>query len=253
MGELLVAGLLLCGRTRRVGIWLAIVMHSLLLLAVGPLGLNHEAGVVVWNVFFVGQHAMFLGVGRRGAEVEDRYPTEAQGGMTALQPDRSTEGGKAGGTRDQRISWAGATVLVAILWPGLRSVGMCDNWPAWAVYAPGIEQVRVLIRDDQIERLPESLWQWVEPRRIADGWSWLRVDRWCIEAVNAPIYPQDRFAVGVVLAISNRYLEPGGLRVIHESSAGRWDGKRDVRELKDLPAIRRLASEFRLNAQPRKE
>ena len=55
MGELLIGGLLLFSRTRKLGGWLAIGLHASLLLVLGPWGLNHQPGVLIWNAWFIVQ------------------------------------------------------------------------------------------------------------------------------------------------------------------------------------------------------
>jgi len=66
-GELLTAIALAFPRWRRVGLWLSIVMHTAILLAVGPLGLCHEAGVQIWNGLFIIQNIILF---RRAAAHE---------------------------------------------------------------------------------------------------------------------------------------------------------------------------------------
>src|SRR5262245_34903830 len=50
-GELLVAIALAVPRTRRAGVVAAIALHALLLVILGPWGLNHKPGVLIWNAF----------------------------------------------------------------------------------------------------------------------------------------------------------------------------------------------------------
>ena len=59
-GELLVGVSLLFRRTRSFGILASILMHVLLIVAVGPWGLNHRAGVLLWNGFFIVQNIVLL-------------------------------------------------------------------------------------------------------------------------------------------------------------------------------------------------
>src|SRR5690606_19491010 len=49
--ELGLAAMLALPRTRRLAGVAAIAMHSLLVLALGPLGLGHSYAVLAWNVF----------------------------------------------------------------------------------------------------------------------------------------------------------------------------------------------------------
>jgi len=51
--ELLVAVLLISVRTRKIGVVMAVVFHGALIATLGPWGLNHHTGVLVWNLFFL--------------------------------------------------------------------------------------------------------------------------------------------------------------------------------------------------------
>ena len=59
--ELAVAGLLAFRPTRRFGLTASIVMHVLLLATLGPWGLDHSWGVLLWNVYFIGQNMLLFG------------------------------------------------------------------------------------------------------------------------------------------------------------------------------------------------
>jgi hypothetical protein len=80
IGELMTAVALAVPRWRRVGLWLSIAMHVLLLLAVGPLGLGHELGVQIWNVLFLVQNVILF---RQRAET---IATTADGQAVSTQP-----------------------------------------------------------------------------------------------------------------------------------------------------------------------
>ena len=222
VGELVVAGLLLPRRTRRLGCVLACVMHGALILAVGPLGLNHSAGVLIWNVFFIGQNGLL-------------FRAERTTSPTLLVRPRDWE------------SWLALLVAVA---PALRSVGCLDHWPAWAVYASGTERVSLLVHESAIEKLEPSLRACVEPFQWNPQWRYLRIERWSLETVNAPIYPQDRFFVGVAIAIAERSQLDGELKLVWQSSADRFTGERKTIEYADRAAIEALATTYRCNGRP---
>ncbi len=222
VGELVIAGLLLPRRTRRLGWVLSGVMHVALMLAVGPLGLNHLSGVLIWNVFFLGQNWLL-------------FRTERSESPTLLARPRQWE------------SWLALIVAVA---PVLRSVGWLDHWPAWAVYASGIERVSLLVHESAIEKLEPSLRASVEPSQWHPGWRYLRIERWSLETVNAPIYPQDRFFVGVACAIAERSQLDWELKLVWQSAADRFTGKRRTIDYADRDAIEALAVTYRCNAKP---
>ena len=79
----------------------------------------------------------------------------------------------------------------------------------------------------------------------------LRIDRWSLEALGAPVYPQDRFQVGVALALAEKYNLGQDIRVEIDSPANRWTGNRSTKVYQGAGAIRELAGQYRLNAFPR--
>ena len=83
------------------------------------------------------------------------------------------------------------------------------------------------------------------------AWRELRIDRWSLEAVGAPIYPQDRFQVGVALAIAEKYDLGQDIRVEIDGPANRWTGRRTTEIYRGAEAIRKLVLQFRFNALPR--
>lgn len=104
--ELLVAVLLIVGRTRKTGVVLAAVFHTALIVALGPWGLNHHTGVLVWNLFFFAITAILF------------WPTVAE---------------KNDSSSGQPSTLVFAVTLVMVLYPLLPH---CDHWLAWGLYSP---------------------------------------------------------------------------------------------------------------------
>ena len=68
VGELLVAIGLCWRRSRRAAFLASLVMHVLLLAALGPWGAQNKPGVLLWNVFFIVQNVVIFGfAGERAA------------------------------------------------------------------------------------------------------------------------------------------------------------------------------------------
>ncbi len=232
VGELLVAIGLIVPAMRRFALPGAVLMHLLLLVTLGPWGLKHEAGVLIWNVFFIAQDILLFGTFFKTDLVKDAATA------TDMQADKSTR-------------LVGGLVVAVIVLPLLEPFGWFDHWPAWAVYASRPERVTVFIDRTARSRLPESLQKHVEPPRPLDDWCEVRLDRWSLEALAVPLYPQDRFQIGVAIDLAHRYELDSDIRVFIESSASRWTGKRSSRELIGREDIEREADRFRLNATPR--
>lgn len=250
LGELLTAGFLLVPFTRRWGCVLAIGMHLGLMLAVGPLGLNHRAGVFLWNFYFIGQHlCLWLALGR----------TERSRGSHWLRSigERTREWGFARTCRAVARStgqWlcprnVPACVLwFALLFPALRTLELCDNWPAWSVYASDIELVTVYVRDDALERLPMGARSCAETSAVKTGWTAIRIERWSLAACRAPIYPQVRYSVAIALALTETaQLAEDEIIVLIRSRPDATTGLRTESRLRGVAELRRFAGRFWLN------
>lgn len=72
LAELAVAGLLAVRRTRRFGLIASIGMHGLLLATLGPWGLDHSWGVLLWNIYFIGQNVLLFGPAGRAGDTSSR-------------------------------------------------------------------------------------------------------------------------------------------------------------------------------------
>lgn len=234
--ELTLAAGALIPATRRWAGWGLVVMHSMLLVLLGPLGLQHQPGVLAWNGFFIAQ-ALVLFVGW--------VPTRR----------RAREGGAD--VVAQRFpwwwrAWALPVLFVAVLsLPLTERFGFWDHWPSWALYSPHSSRVEFSIHASRIDRLPETLQPYLEPDENQTGWHELAIDRWSIEALGVPVYPQARFQLGVVLAILDRADFDDAVRLRLRGVAGRWDGQREEVFFGGRQGIQKAADAFWLNVEPR--
>jgi hypothetical protein len=234
-GELLV-GLGLCWRRSRKFAWPAsIAMHVLLLIALGPWGAGSQPGVLLWNVYFLLQNVLLFGwAGEFSA---------ADSATAAPAPE----------AKAHWPQWAvrGLAAFV-ILFPLTQPWGLCDVWPAWAVYATGPERLRVFVAPGDRERLPAAIRPYVQPPRPEDDLCLVRIDRWSLDACCAPLYPQNRFRLGVALAIADESGLDKSIVVEIESAADRLRGTRTSRRLEGRAAIAAELERDWLNGFPRR-
>ena len=104
--ELSIAAALLIPKTRKLGVVMAAVFHGSLIATLGPWGLNHHLGVLVWNFFFFLVTASLF------------WPT-----VTQQQTDEQT--------KRQLLPLIITVALVA--YPILPRE---DHWLAWGLYSP---------------------------------------------------------------------------------------------------------------------
>ena len=224
LGELLVA-FGLCWRRSRKYAWLAsVALHALLLLALGPLGASSKPGVLLWNVYFIAQNVILFG-----------WAGELPAGELSTD-GRTTTASQRGRVGTARWAIRGLAVFV-LLFPLTEPFGICDVWPAWAVYATGPERARVFVAAADRGKLPEAARPYLQPPRFEDDLCLLRIDRWSLDACGAPLYPQNRFRLGVALALDDKAAIGEGLVVELDGPADRFTGKRTTRRLQGRAAI----------------
>lgn len=227
-GEALLALLLSFRRTRRIGLSAAVAMHGLLLLTFSPWGLDHSWGVILWNVFFIVQDVLLFG---RRAERE----------LAARVESTAPHSGNRLAT---------GVIVASIALPLLEPWGYFDHWPAWSLYATNHERVRVYVHADRREEVAADLGELVAPVPFGGVWCRVRSDRWSLRALGVPIYPQDRFKLGVALWLEREYDLDEKVRVVRASRAERLTGRRTSREYEGREALEDWAGRFTLNAVP---
>ena len=260
LGEATVAALLLLSpRLHRFGFPLAITMHVLLLVTVGPLGLNHQPGVLIWNAFFIAQSWILWSRSKRelAARTEPPSPTASETAdpdLVELLKERESDSKPWWRFRIEIIPLIVALHILTLgmLLPFLHLFGSCDPWPAWAIYASQPARVTILLDEAAANNLPADMRQFVQPRRLDDGRFFFRVDLWSIETTGAPIYPGDRFSVAVANSLEQRPELHDKVDVAVESPSAWWTGKRTAREYRGTEEISRLANGFWINTRPRR-
>lgn len=195
LGELSVAVLLAWPRARWLGLWTATIMHLALLAALGPFGLNHSLGVLLWNVFFIVQNWLLF------REAAASHPPS---GETALIQVGSWLRDLATWPTSRPNRLALGVIAAAMAWPVLEPFGYCDHWLAWAVYSARTDVFEVSLRiETNVSFRPVS----ASPHLIIEHFGAngrFDLARWSLNELAAPIYPQNRFHVGVWLAVLNR-------------------------------------------------
>ncbi len=220
LGELAAALMLSWPRTQRVGLGLALVMHVLLLMTLGPWGKQQYPAVLVWNGYFIVQAVLlFGGAGRSPIGENDR---EGERGDRAKP---QTWGGEAGMVRTTAAKLLTASVC---LLPALSPWGYWDHWPSWAVYSERPAVVQMLVGTADVQRLPATLRPFVGPPEPLSDWRPVNLDRWSFATCWCPMYPQQRYRLAVISSLAaDCHLR---LRVIIKSPPNRWTGGRKVDE-----------------------
>ena len=192
LGEMSVAVMLAWPRSRWLGLWTATIMHLSLLAALGPFGLNHSLGVLLWNVFFIVQDWLLF----RESTIS-HPPSDETVLVQTLAWLRELVTWPS--SRPNRLALG--VIAAAMVWPVLEPFGYCDHWLGWAVYSARTANVPVYLLSDD-KKLPPDVARYVvrhptiSPR--------LDLAQWSVTQLAAPIYPQSRFQIGVILALDER-------------------------------------------------
>ncbi len=253
MMELLLAMGLAFRPTRMMAGILAMVFHAMLMLLLGPAGLNHSWGVFFWNLQFAGQACMLF-----------VWPQVLSRKATANLAKSAEEQGITSPSMvaTQRPMWGDrlATViaLVVIALPSVERAGYWDHWLSWALYAPHSSRAEVWIASTAVEKLPTALQIQISPGMqnpdMHNNALWVRLplERWSLAETGSPIYPQARFQLGVALALARRIDSEFQIKAVVRGVAARWDGSRWSREYVGSTAINSAAQTlFWINTQPR--
>jgi hypothetical protein len=250
LGEFLI-GIMLCHRrTRKIAILSATIMHSCLAVLFSPLGLNHEWGVVLWNVFFILQNAMLFGTMLLTGISKCRWGSKLAAAVIATEVELS--GHTIDNSIKPRAQWIGQLLLTAVLiMPSLEPFTVVDHWPSWGLYSPRNSRVLVRVylsagtKTDEIE-------QFFQPQFGNAAFRVLDVSRWSLETLGVPIYPQQRYQLGVALAVAQKYNLGRSIEVDLLSMSDRLTGSRQRETLRGVEAIQMACQRYRLNAVPRR-
>ncbi|MEX2113147.1 MAG: hypothetical protein WD845_08175 [Pirellulales bacterium] len=235
LGELAVAAGLCFARTRSAALVGALALHVLLLVILGPWGLDHKPGVLLWNVYFIVQDVLLFA------------PDSWLRRLGRWPPQPVDE--------PARLPWrVRGLVAAVVLLPLLAPIGWFDMWPSWGLYAASSERVVLLVHRSQLDALPDSLAPFVEtPQESDDPWLRVRLDRWALAALGAPIYPQCRFQLGAAQALIERYVPGHRVRVVRLGLADRWTGARAHDVLTSLAQLQAAGDEYIWNTLPRRD
>lgn len=197
VGELVTGLLVACPRARRPGAVLSVLLHSLLLVALGPLGLGHHHGVLLWNLQFICLVPLLL----------SRLPGAESAAGVLPSPQQLVCW--SGPVRVRCAAACGLTILLPLsgLW------GIWDNWPSWQLYSPRPEIWKLYVRNDAVPQLPEAVHPFVGPAAPLSDWRPVRIDRWSLAATGAPLYPEDRFQLAVIEWLTRDVTAADAIRV----------------------------------------
>ena len=238
--ELLIGVLLLFPKTARPAGWLAIGLHASLLLVLGPLGLNHQPGVLVWNGWFIVQ-AWLL------------FATRTPQASDSIEPDNEIQESQS---QPAELIWLGRILatfvilfpLTCVVSPWFELPVKADHWIAWEVYAPRNSRAtaRSPVPAQHRPTQPTNDSGLAAPM-------FQTPNQWSLNQLGVPVYPQDRFQVGCWLALFHQQSGPNRRTpaVIVSGTANRLTGEREQTRIDGPVAAQKYRRRLWFNTRPR--
>ena len=237
-GELLVACGLLFRSTRTLALSASVAMHLALLFVLGPWGLDHSWGVLLWNVFFIAQNLVLF------------FPLNKQP-RQLRKVERTTSHSRPRHRISRTRGLATGIVVASLVLPLAEPWGWFDVWPSWGLYASRAERSVVLLRAARDEAIPTELRPFLRDVPGSPGWRQLDLQNWSLSALRVPVYPQNRFQMAIAHAVAEALDRDAEIRVLGASQSNRWTGERQIQEFSGQPKIQQAAAKYRLQANPR--
>ncbi|MDE0863243.1 MAG: hypothetical protein OSA98_05605 [Rubripirellula sp.] len=240
-----VAGLgLLASRTRRPSAVVLMLMHLSLLAILGPWGLNHSRGVLLWNMMLIAQAYLLM-----WREPNQQGPSADK--STIDKPTMSSEKACSVNKSDAGESIASwlvrIIVVLVILSPVLERSGCWDHWTSWSLYSPHTSRAEIELHRSVIGKIDPHLAEFLEEDKDGDGWQRLSLESWSLTDRFVPIYPQSRYQLSLAnqLCSSNNF--DAEIRVKLRGVADRWTGERSESRLIGQRQISQACNDFWLN------
>ncbi len=213
VAEFVVACLLMFPRTRLVGGCLAIGMHTTLIGMLSPWGMNHSAGVMMWNVVLAGQaYWLFLSAAKSSEDAVREAPVTFRG---------------------VRLTIGMIVLLLAITLPlserrdrAAADAWHWDHWLSWSLYSPHNSRMKVEIHASVIDSISVEMQSCVVADEDGDGWHEFDLGKFSLQSRGVPVLPQARYQQSLALAIAQQNNWTHEIRGVLRSSSDRWNGSR---------------------------
>ncbi len=201
-------------RTRRCAGVGAMLMHAGLILALGPWSLGHSYGVLLWNALLLVQ-AWFLFVRSTGGS------TTRSAESTLSQPAKP-----AFATGNASRIFVTGVLSLALCLPLTERSGWWDHWLSWSLYSPHTSRVNVEVHSWAAQQLPAYIRPYLSTDTTEDGWRRLSLEKWSLQELGVPIYPQARYQLKLAILVADALDDPQAVRCEIKSTSSRLTGTR---------------------------
>ena len=163
--------------------------------------------------------------------------------------NNATEGAQTWSCHGPMATVWGTVVLLPLLAP----TSWFDMWPSWGLYASCAAARNAAGASTRNRCLPAELQPFLDRVDDDEVWIPLRLDRWCLAALGAPIYPQNRTQLGVAEAVVVGCQLDHRWRVVRSSLAHRWTAQRESDVLAGTTQIVAASDQYLFNSRPRQK
>lgn len=234
MGELLVGVLLIFSATRKPGVIAAMGLHLGLVAILGPWGMDHHMGVVIWNFVFAMISAVLFW--------PPQMPLDSQAKHFSKQPD-------------PRVLYTHTlTVVFTLIVVSLPLYPDWDHWLAWGLYSPCNRRCSMKLMVTSEQEFDAGIQPYLVPveAEFVGGLDVLKFDmgRMSLELLEAPIYPEARMQLGVARWAQQRFDLPPSVVVSIEGKSDRFTGLREAKTIEPIQSADQPAPFF-FNHLPR--
>ena len=209
IGELMVGILLIFSATRMFGVAAAVGLHLGLVAILGPWGMDHHAGVVIWNLFFAMITTVLF------------WPKRIPTGSEKTQLFNALP-----------VSRHAATILFTTAVIALPLYPDYDHWLAWGLYSPNNRRCSLKLMVTADQGFEESISPFLVPdeNQVVGGMDVVKVDlgRMSLKFLDAPIYPEARMQLGVAKWVRQQYGLQMPAMITIESKSDRFSGEREA-------------------------
>lgn len=212
-------GLLFQG-ARKASAVVIMLIHASLFAILGPWGLDHSAGVLIWNLALIAQAYLLM--------IRPVAPESSDADAANSAPSQARAGARRRRTTARLVQ---CLIIGALAAPLLERSGYWDHWPSWSLYSPHTSRVEIELHGSALDRLDPGLRTFAQEDADGDGWRRIDIERWSLQSRGVPIYPQARYQLAVAARIAEEYQLDDEIRARVRGVADRWTGERAERWL----------------------
>ena len=164
LAELVFATGLFFSKTKKAAAWGMIVMHLLILYAIGPLGMNYNSVVWPWNILMGALLYLLF--------IKNPYPAI-----------------------NVKELWPGANKIILLAWgllPALNYIGLWDSYFSSRLYSGGLPLMAICLKDaGETEELRPYLSK-TDTYNRCNGHAMVNLQNWAMKEMNVPPVPEVR-------------------------------------------------------------